>query len=101
MYTGRKRDRAGRWRLAEVRRYSTDSFESAAVEARTKELGILPKYLNELKKIAHADGIPADWASPEQRCRAAIKSVRTPLRLVRPIPDSKKAAAGRKNRARK
>jgi hypothetical protein len=95
-YRGKKQDKAGRWRSTQVRRYSTDALESAAVEARMRELGILPKYLSELKKIAHANGIPADWASPDQRCRAALRSVRTPLRLVRPLPDSKRAAAVRK-----
>jgi hypothetical protein len=95
-YTGKKQDKAGRWRSTQVRRYSTDALESAAVEARMRELGIMPKYLNELKKIAHAKGVPAEWASPDQRCRAALRSVRTPLRLVLRSGGSKKAAAARK-----
>ena len=61
-YVGRKQDKLGRWRLVEVRRYSTDPVESAAIEARMKELGLLQKYLNELGKIANAKGVPAGWA---------------------------------------
>lgn len=94
-YVGRKQDKLGRWRLAEVRPYSIDPVESAAIEARMKELGLLPKYLNELGKIANAKGVPAGWATPDQRCRAAIKTVRTPLRLVRRSPNAKKAATPR------
>jgi hypothetical protein len=82
-YTGRKQDKIGRWRLTKVPAYSTDPVESSAVEARMKELELLPKYLKELGKIAHAKGVPAEWATADQRCRAAIKTVRTPLRLVR------------------
>jgi hypothetical protein len=73
-YTGRKQDKLGRWRLAEVRLYSTNPVESAAIEARMKELGLLQKYLNELGKVAHAKGVPAEWATADQRCRAAIKT---------------------------
>ena len=98
-YSGKKQDKLGRWRLAEVRRYSTDPVESAAIEARMNELGLLQKYLNELGKISHSKGMPAEWATPDQRCRAAIKTVRTPLRLVHShFPDDKIAAAVRKRR---
>jgi hypothetical protein len=31
--------------------------------------------LEELFRITYANNIPSDWASPEQRCRAAIKAV--------------------------
>jgi hypothetical protein len=40
-----------------------------------KQLGRLDRYQKELSKITHAKDIPSDWASPEQRCRAAIKAV--------------------------
>lgn len=39
-YTGRKQDKLGRWRLAEVRRHSIKPVESSASEARMKELGL-------------------------------------------------------------
>ncbi len=98
VYTGKKPDKAGRWRSADVRPYSTDSAESRAVESRMIELGRLPRYLNELKKLAHAKGIPVEWARPDQRCRAALKSIRAPLRLVLPVRNSKKDAAVRKKK---
>ena len=94
-YTGRKQDKLGRWRLANVPPYSTDPVNSAAIEARMKELGLLQKYLNELGKIAHAKGVPIEWATADQRCRAAIKTVRTPLRLIH-RPDARRAGAVRK-----
>jgi hypothetical protein len=40
-----------------------------------KQLGRLDRYQKELAKITHAKDIPSDWASPDQRCRAAIKDV--------------------------
>ena len=40
-----------------------------------KQLGRLDRYQKELAKITHAKDIPSDWASPDQRCRAAIKAV--------------------------
>jgi hypothetical protein len=95
-YTGRKQDKLGRWRLAAVPPYSTDPVESAAIEAKMKELGLLQKYLNEVGRIAHAKGVPAEWATADQRCRAAIKTVRTPLRLIRRSTDLRKAAAVRR-----
>ncbi len=39
-YTGRKQDKLGPWRLAEVRRHSIKPAESSASEARMKELGL-------------------------------------------------------------
>jgi len=66
-YSGRKQDKLGRWRLAEVPAYSTDPRESSTVEARMKELGLLKKYLNELNKIAHAKELPAEWARAASR----------------------------------
>ena len=37
-----------------------------------KQLGRL---IDTKAKIAHSENIPSDWASPDQRCRAAIKAV--------------------------
>jgi hypothetical protein len=36
---------------------------------------VLEKYEKELAKITHAQNLPSGWASPDQRCRAAIKAV--------------------------
>ena len=40
-----------------------------------EQLGRLDRYLRQLFRITHANNIPSDWASPDQRCRAAIKAV--------------------------
>jgi hypothetical protein len=72
---GKKQDRAGRWRLAKVPYYSTNPVHAYPIEERMKELGRLDRYLRELFRITHANSIPSDWASPDQRCRAAIKAM--------------------------
>jgi hypothetical protein len=40
-----------------------------------KQLRRLDRYEKELSKITRSKNIPSDWASPDQRCRAAIKAV--------------------------
>ena len=72
---GKKQDKAGRWRLAKVPNYSTNPVHALSVDDRTKQLGRLDRYQKELAKITRAADIPSDWASPDQRCRAAIKAV--------------------------
>jgi hypothetical protein len=72
---GRKQDKAGRWRLAKVPNYSTNPLHAYAIEERMKQLERLDGYQKELARITHANDIPSDWASPDQRCRAAIKAV--------------------------
>jgi hypothetical protein len=72
---GKKQDKAGRWRLAKVLSYSTSPLHAYAIEERMKQLGVLERYHKELSKITRSKNIPADWASPDQRCRAAIKAV--------------------------
>ena len=70
---GKKQDRAGRWRLAKVPYYSTNPVHAYPIEERMKELERLDRYLKELSKITRAKNIPSEWASPDQRCRAATK----------------------------
>jgi hypothetical protein len=72
---GRKQDKAGRWRRAKVPNYSTNPLHSYSVENRMKQLGRMDRYQKELSKITRSKNIPSDWASPDQRCRAAIKAV--------------------------
>ena len=78
---GKKQDKAGRWRSAKVPHYSTDPVNGYAIDERMKQLGRAEQYAKELARIAKAKKIPADWVSPDQRCRAAIKAVRK-LRAV-------------------
>jgi hypothetical protein len=72
---GRKQDKAGHWRLAKVPYYSTNPVHAYSIEERIKQLGVLDRYQKELSKLARTKNMPSDWASPEQRCRAAIKAV--------------------------
>jgi hypothetical protein len=72
---GRKQDKAGRWRRAKVPNYSTNPLHSYSVENRMKQLGRMDRYQKELSKITRSKNIPSDWASPDQRCWAAIKAV--------------------------
>jgi hypothetical protein len=72
---GKKQDKAGRWRLAKVPYYSTNPVHALSVDDRMKQLGRLDRYQKELAKITRSKNMPSEWASPDQRCRAAIKSV--------------------------
>jgi hypothetical protein len=72
---GRKQDKAGHWRRAKVPNYSINPLHSYAVENRMKQLGQSDRYQKELSKITHSKNLPSDWASPDQRCRAAIKAL--------------------------
>jgi hypothetical protein len=72
---GKKQDKAGHWRRAKVPNYSTNPLHSYSVENRMKPLGRSDRYQNELSKITRSKNLPSDWASPDQRCRAAIQAV--------------------------
>ena len=72
---GKKQDKAGHWRLAKVPYYSTNPVHAYAIDARMKDLGRLDRYQKELSKITRAANVPSEWASPDHRCRAAIKAV--------------------------
>jgi hypothetical protein len=72
---GKKEDKAGRWRLSKVPYYSTNPVHVYPIEDRMKQLGRMDRYQKELAKITRSKNIPSDWASPDQRCRAAIKAV--------------------------
>jgi hypothetical protein len=80
---GKKQDKAGHWRTAKVPQYSTDPVNAYAIDERMKQLGRAEQYAKELSRIATAKKVPAGWASPDQRCRAAIKAVRK-LSAVKP-----------------
>ena len=72
---GKKRDKAGRWRKAKVPAYASDPVHAYAIEDRVKQLGRWDRYDKELSRITKADNLPRDWATPEQKSRAAIKVV--------------------------
>ncbi|HEX2230523.1 MAG TPA: hypothetical protein VHM64_25620 [Candidatus Binatia bacterium] len=74
-YWGRKKDKAGRWRRAAVHDYCHEPTTSYLIEERMKELGLFDRYEKELAKLARAQKLPPSWASPDQRCRAAVKTM--------------------------
>ena len=74
-FYGKRQDRAGYWRLAKVPSYSTNFLNAYSIEGRMEQLGRLDRYLRQLFRITHGNNIPSAWASPEQRCRAAIKAM--------------------------
>jgi hypothetical protein len=78
---GKKQDKARHWRTAKVPAYSTDPVNAYAIDERMKQLGRSEQYAKEHSKIAKK--IPVEWASPDQRCRAAIKAARK-LSAVKP-----------------
>jgi hypothetical protein len=73
---GKKPDRAGRWRRAKVPNYSTDPLHAYLIDQRMEQLGRSERYLKELAKLIRGKNLPADWATPEQRARAALKVMR-------------------------
>ena len=77
---GKRKDKAGRWRSARVPDYSTDPTYADDLEQRMKELGLSQQYAKELTRITRAKGLPTDWAPPDHRCRAAIKTVKNKKR---------------------
>jgi hypothetical protein len=72
---GKKQDKAGHWRLAKVPYYSTNPVHAYSIEDRMKQVGRLDRYQKELAKTTRSKNIPPEWATPDQRCRAAIKAV--------------------------
>jgi hypothetical protein len=72
---GKRQDKLGHWRLAKVPNYSTNPLHAYSLDDRMKQLGRLDRYEKELSKITRSTNIPSEWASPDQRCRAAIKAV--------------------------
>jgi hypothetical protein len=75
-YWGRKQDKAGRWRRTAVQNYCENPADAYLIDERIKQLGLWEKYRKELTKITRAKKTPVEWASPNQRCRAALRTVR-------------------------
>jgi hypothetical protein len=80
---GKKQDKAGHWRTTKVPNYSTNPVNAYAIDERMKQLGRSEQYANELSRVTTAKKVPVEWASPDQRCRAAIKAARK-LSAVKP-----------------
>jgi len=72
---GKKQDKVGHWRKAKVPDYSSDQRDAYAIDERMKKLGQLERYNKELAKITKANNLPPEWATPEQRSKAALKAL--------------------------
>jgi hypothetical protein len=72
---GKKQDKAGRWRSAKVPGYSTDPVHAYAIDQRMKQLGRSERFARELSRITRSKNLPQEWATPEQRCRAALRAI--------------------------
>jgi len=74
-FIGKKQDKAGRWRKARVPEYADDQRHAYAIDERMKQLGRWERYVKELSRITKAANLPPEWATPEQRGRAALKAL--------------------------
>jgi hypothetical protein len=72
---GKKQDKAGRWRKARVPDYANDQRHAYVIDDRMKQLGRSERYLKELAKISKPHNLPPEWATAEQRSRAALKAI--------------------------
>jgi hypothetical protein len=72
---GKKQDKAGRWRKAKVPDYTNDQRQAYAIDDRMKQLGRWERYNHELSRMTKAKNLPPEWATPEQRSRAALKAL--------------------------
>jgi hypothetical protein len=54
---------------------SIDPVVAYALDERIKLRGRTDRYQKELTKITRANKLPPEWATPEQRARAALKAL--------------------------
>jgi len=52
--------------------YANDQRHAYAIDGQMRKLGRLERYNKELAKITKAKNLPPEWATPEQRSRAAL-----------------------------
>jgi len=74
-FIGKKQDKAGRWRKARVPDYANDQHQAYAIDERMRQLGRSERYIKELAKISKLDNLPPEWATAEQRSRAALRAM--------------------------
>ena len=72
---GKRQDRAGRWRKYKVPDYANDPRLAYAIDARMEQIACWERYNDELIRIAMAHNLPPEWATPEQRYRAALRAL--------------------------
>jgi hypothetical protein len=74
--TGKRPDKLGRLRSAAVPDYASDPRHGSMIDERMVQLKKGKEYARQLAKIAAANRVPADWASPELRARTALQVLR-------------------------
>jgi hypothetical protein len=79
---GKKQDKAGRWRRAKIPDYANDQRQAYAIDERMKALGRWERYQRALARITKGKNLPSDWATPEQRCQAALRAAAGHLRSL-------------------
>ena len=52
-----------------------DQRQAYAIDERMKQLGRSERYLKELARISRGNDLPPEWATAEQRSRAALKAI--------------------------
>ena len=72
---GKRQDKAGRWRKYKVPDYANDPRQAYAIDARMEQIACWERYNDELIRIAMAHSLPPEWATPEQRYRAALRAL--------------------------
>ena len=72
---GKRQDKAGRWRKYKVPDYANDPRQAYAIDARMEQIACWERYNDELIRIAMAHNLPPEWATPEQRYRAALRAL--------------------------
>lgn len=56
--------------------YSGGIAGASGIEQQMKQLGRLEQYTKELSKVAKTKRLPANWATSDQQCRAALKALK-------------------------
>jgi hypothetical protein len=72
---GKKQDKLGRCSTEYESSGFVEKLGTLAERQRMKQLGRSEKYLRELSELTSAKNVPPEWATPDQRCRAAIKAM--------------------------
>ena len=67
---------AGPHEEGKVPDYAGDPEHTSAIEKRMKDLGREALYTKALARLAQKEKLPVEWATPEQRVRAALSVVR-------------------------
>jgi hypothetical protein len=73
---GKNRTRRDAGEQGKCRTNTNDQRHAYAIDDQMKKLGCLERYNKELLKITKAQNLPPEWATPEQRSRAALKALK-------------------------